>query len=232
MPSSKDEKVYLPEAVTFDTLNRILQAYLRAGAYEKPVSYKDASTRSGVHPTVVSSNNKFLVSTGFLNEESRGTFKLSEKATRYVQLLDWEKTEEAKEPLRELLPESSFVEQILDFVKINKKVTKDELMTKIISISGLPKKRRYMTGVNALFEMLTFSGLLKEEDDAYSSGAPTLTPEKTEVSTKSIKLPSSATIVTAEKEVIPISISINIDENISIEKLKDVIRALKEVLQE
>jgi hypothetical protein len=231
MSSSQEEKVYIPEAVTFETLNRILKAYLRAGAYEKPVSYKDAANRSGVHPTVVSSNNKFLVSSGFLTEGGRGTFKLSEKATRYVQLLDWEKMEEAKEPLKELLPESPFVKQILDYVNINKKVTKEDLMTKIISILGLPKKSRYTAGVNSLFEMLTFSGLLQEEDGTYSSGKQLATSEKLPTITKPIDLPSSATVV-AKKPTIPITVSLMIDEKTDVEQLKKVLRALREVLQE
>jgi len=228
MSDSQEERTYIPEAVTFDTLNRILKAYLRAGGYEKPVSYRAAATRSGVHPTVVSSNNKFLVSSGFLTEEGRGTFKLSEKASRYAQLLDWGKEEEAKKPLREILSEYKFIAQILDYITINRKVTKDELMTRIISMSGIPRNSRYVTGVNSLFEMLTFSELLKEDDGAFSSGKPSVETEVPIIPPQTIELPSEK----AAKITIPISISLMIDEETDVEKLKAVIRALKDVLQE
>jgi len=227
MSGSQEERINIPESATFDTLNRILLAYLRAGAYDRLVSYRDAAARSGVHASVVSLNNKFLVSSGFLTEETRGTFKLSEKATRYAQLLDWGKTEEAKEPLSQLLPEYNFIKRILDFVTINKKVTKDELITRIISECRIRRIPRYITGINALFEMLTFSGLLKEDDGTFSSGKPARV-EVSVVPTKPIELPS----VEAEKPMIPVSISLMIDEEIDIEKLKAVIRALREVLRE
>jgi len=227
MSSSKEKRLHIPEAVTFDTLNRILMAYLKAGAYEKPVGYKDAATKSGVHRTIVSLNNKFFVSSGFLIEEGRANFRLSEKAIRYVQLLDWGKTEEAKEPLRELLPESAFIKDILDYVTINKKVTKDELTTRIISILGIQRRTRYITGINSLFEMLTFSGLLKEEDGTFSMGAPTVP----EVSTRPAR-PVEVTSVEPKKPMVPISISLMVDEETDVEKMKAIIKALREVLQE
>lgn len=229
MSSYQEEEIYIPEAATFETLNRILLAYLRAGAYEKAVSYKDAAVRSGVHRSIVSLNNKFLLSSGFLTEGTRGTFKLSEKATRYAQLLDWGKTEEAKEPLSQLLSEYGFIKRILDFVTINKKVTKDELITKIISECRIQKIPRYITGINTLLEMLTFSGLLKEEDGTFSSGKP----DRAEVSVVSLKPPLEVPPVETKKtSIIPISISITIDEKTDVEKLKAVIRALREALQE
>jgi hypothetical protein len=227
MSSSQEERVYIPEGATFETLNRILMAYLKAGAYEKPVSYRDAAIRSGVHRTIVSLNDKFFVSSGFLTEEGRAAFRLSEKAMKYVQLLDWGKTEEAKEPLGELLAEYGFIKTILDYVTINKKVTKDELMTKVISILGIQRRTRYVTGINSLFDMLTFSGLLKEEDGTFSAVAPSV-PEAVERPARTIELPS----VEPKKPIIPISISLMISEETDIEKLKTIIRALKEVLQE
>jgi hypothetical protein len=227
MSSSQEERVYIPEGATFETLNRILMAYLKAGASEKPVGYRDAATRSGVHRTVVSLNDKFFVSSGFLIEEERATFRLSEKAMKYVQLMDWGKTEEAKEPLGELLAEYGLVKTILDYVAINKKVTKDELMTKIISILGIRRRSRYVTGINSLFDMMTFSGLLKEEDGSFSAVTPTI-PEAVERPKRAIELPT----VEPKKPIIPISISLMINEETNIEKLKAVIQALKEVLQE
>jgi len=232
MSGSQEQKIYIPEAVTFDTLNRILMAYLKAGAYEKPVNYKDAATKSGVHRTIVSLNNKFLISSGFLIEEARGSFRLSETATRYVQLLDWGKTEEAKEPLRELLPKYDFIKNILDYVAINKKVTKDDLTTKMISILGIQKRARYTTGINSLLEMLTFSGLVKEEDGTFSIGESSM---KTTSAKTTPMIPVRSEIsASAEigKKAIPISISLTVTENTNVEKLKAVIRALKEVLQE
>lgn len=219
--------MYIPEGVTFDTLNRILMAYLKAGAYEKPVSYRDAATRAGVHHTVVSLNNKFFVSSGFLIQEGRANYRLSEKAMRYVQLLDWGKTEEAKEPLKELLPEYGLVKTLLDYVAINKKVTKDELTTKVISILGIQRRRRYITGINSLFDLLTFSGLLKEEDGTFSVVTRAPTMPKISEPTIALEVPPAK-----PKLTIPISISLAVNEDTSIEKLKEIIKAVREVLQE
>jgi hypothetical protein len=202
-------------------------AYSKAGAYEKPVNYKDAADKSGVHPSIVSLNNKFLTSAGFLVEQKRGTFKLSENAIRYVQLLDWGKIDEAKEPLRELLPEYHFIKEILDYITINKKVTKDELITKSVTKLKIQKKPRYTTGINSLFEMLTFSGLLKEEDGTFSIGEPTPS-EATMVPSRTAELRPAE----VKKPMIPCTISLTIDENTDVEKLKAIIKALRETLLE
>jgi len=224
------EERNIPENVTFETLNRILLAYLRAGAFEHPVNYQEAAVRSGVNRTIVSLNDKFLVSAGFLNEEGRGTFRLTEKAVRYAQLLDWNKTEEAREPLREILPEYAYVKSLLDFVTINKKVTRDELITHIITDLRIQRGARYTTGMNALLDMLTFSGLLKEEDGSFSA----VRFEKGML--KALQPERPAPIPTSEPEKmgapIPISVSVMVDENTSLEKLKAIIKAVKEALQE
>lgn len=224
------EERNIPENVTFETMNRILLAYLRAGAFEGPVNYREATSRSGVHRTVVSLNNKFLVSAGFLTEEARGTYRLSEKAVRYVQLLDWNKIEESKEPLREILTEYAYFKSLLDFVIINRKVTREDLMTRIITDLGLRRNVRYTMGMNALLDMLVFSGLLKEEDGSYSA----VRFEKGIL--KGTQPERPAPLLTSEPEkkavTMPISISLVVDENTNIEKLKTILKAVKEVLQE
>jgi len=228
--TTEKEKALIPEGIGLEILNRILLAYLKAGANEKAINYMDAAARSGAHHTKVSLNNKFLVAANFLTEEGRGTFKLTEKATKYTQMLDWGRLEEAKEPLREILNDYTLVRTVIDYITINNRVSRDDLITKIVSMSGVTKKTRYVTGVNTMIDMLTFSGLVREDDGmlTYVEKPPKPVPEIT------LPTPSLEKKVgpTPREPIVPITIAISVTESTDVEKLKAVIKAIKEALQD
>jgi len=223
------EKMFIPEGASLEVLNQILIAYLKAGANEKAVHYMDAVTRSGANKAIVSLNNKFLVAANFLMEEERGTFRLTDKATKYTQMLDWGKLEEAKGALRELLNEYPLVRTILDYVSINKTVSRDDLITKIVSIVSVTKKSRYVTGVNTLIDMLTFSGLLREEDGKLAFVEKTPTPISEIMAPPP---PEKEVEILPKAPMFPVTITISVTESTDVEKLKALIKAIREALQD
>jgi hypothetical protein len=168
--SSSVERMCIPESLSFEKLNLVLIAYLKAGADRKAVSYRDASVRSGVTRIAVSANNKFFVYSGFLVEEGRGRFRLTEKGAKYTQLLERGRLEEAKAQLREILKECSLASIILDYVTISNEVVKDDLRRKIGSVAEVSRARRFTVGINALIDMLAFCGLLQEENEMFRRG--------------------------------------------------------------
>lgn len=241
--SKSEERICVPESVSFDKLNRILIAYLKAGADEKTVSYRDASIRSGVSHVNVSANNKFFVYAGFLMEEGRGRFRLTEDGAKYAQLMDWGRLEEAKEQLGKILRGCSLVKIILDYVSLQNEVTRDDLRRKIGSAAHVTRTGRFKIGINALTDMIVFSGLLDEEGDMLKIGmqevevvteeegkeiAPGLFSLRKYVSEHPIR-----GLTVKPKEIsIPISLTINVTDATDVVKLREILRAIKEELLE
>lgn len=54
--------------------------------------------------------------------------------------------------------------KIIDYVRINETVNRSDLLTAIATMAHVPKQAKYVTGINAVIDMLAFSGLLSEED--------------------------------------------------------------------
>lgn len=226
--------MYIPENLNFDQFNRILIAYLKAGASEKAVNYKEAATRAGIHHTVISLNNKFLVSAGFLTEEKKN-FKLTEKGAKYAQTLDWGRLDDAKGLLREILKEYNLVRMILDYVGINKRVSRDDLTTRIGSMIQVPRGDRYTRGITTMIDMLTFSGSLREEEGMLEHvEKPIETTEARPSITETLpSIPQRENIPqipVVTRPSIPITIAVNVSEATDVKKLKKVIRAIKEEL--
>lgn len=232
----------IPEGVSFDKLNRILIAYLKAGADKKAVSYMDASIRSGIRNTMVSRNNKFLLYAGFLSRAKR-RLKLTEQGVKYAQLMDWGRLDEAKDQLAEILKKCPLIEIVLDYVTINNEVTRDDLRRKIGAVAEVSKSIRFTIGINALIDMLAFSGLLQEKDGMYRRGeeiqtvsivGPTgVEREKMRPVTPSAFGTFGELEIAKPKEVsIPISLTVNVTDITDIQKLRKILKVIKEELVE
>lgn len=238
--SANIERMCIPEDLSFDRINLILMAYLKAGADRKAVSYRDASLRSGVSHYTVSKNNKFFAFSGFLTEEAKGRLKLTEKGAKYAQLLDWGKHDEAREQLGEILKECSLVGIILDYSSGRGEVTKDDLRRHIGSVVQVPREARFTVGINALIDMLVFSGLLQEEGQMLRRGVEkAVTPQMIEVKRPITTKPSpfgtfgGLEVMKSPSEVsIPISLTVNITDATDIQKLKQILKAIREELFE
>jgi hypothetical protein len=229
--SESEERMCIPESLSFDTLNLILIAYLKAGADKKAVSYRDASVRSGISHVQISVNNKFFVYSGFLLEEGKGLFRLTEGGAKYAQLLDWGRLEEAKSVLRAILSECSLVRIAVDYVGLNKEVARDDLERKLGSIAEVSKARRFTVGIKALTDMLAFSGLLHEENNMIRRGVIEVEPQ---VETRPTPLPKKAfevpdiVLKPPTETTIPISLTINVTDTTDVQKLREILRAIRE----
>jgi hypothetical protein len=233
--SQREERMCIPEYLSFDRLNLILIAYLKAGADKKAVSYRDASVRSGVPHTIISGNNKFFVYSGFLVEEGKGVFRLTERGTKYAQLLDWGRLDEAKSQLGSILKECSLTKIAVDYITLNKEASRDDLGRKIGSIVGVSKAKRFTAGINTIIDMLVFSGLLFEENNMLRRGVekielPEITPSPLE-DRRTYEFPAGL-IPKKPKVSVPISLTVSISDATDIQKLREILKAIKEELFE
>lgn len=221
------ETIVIPQMVGFDKLVKIIIAYLKVGADKEPKSYSEAAPVAGTSANTVRLNGKFFEYIGMLEGE-RGSFKLTERGKKYAQALDWGKLAEANSILNQLLKDNLLAKRALSYVDIHQPVLKDDLVSQIAIISGKPKENRYVTGIRGFVDMLVTSGLLESD----SSGNLTVIKDKKEEIVET-RQPSSFTLSpTAESPLIslPVTLTINIDEKTDINKLREVLKVIKEIL--
>ena len=170
-----EEEIIIPEKLDFDSLKKILQGYLEAGADKKAVTYNQVASVTGLSGANISLNNKFFVYANLLNEESRGHYKLTSLGINCARSLQWGKLEEAAGLLRTAIKERPLFDKIISFVRLNKEVKRDNLVEHIGSIAKVTRKRRYLVGINAVIDVLVFAKKITEKEGII---ALTESPEK------------------------------------------------------
>lgn len=223
------EEIVVPQMVGFDKLIKIVIAYLKVGAADEPRSYSDVSAVASISTTTVGLNAKFFEYIGML-EGARGSYKLTARGKKYAQALDWGKLAEANSVMKELLKDNVLTKRALGYVDIRQLVTKDDLVSQIAIISGKPREDRYITGIRGFVDMLVTSGLLESD----SSGNLTISKEKREELVEApqpspIAVPSTVKPPTIS---LPITLAISIDEKTDIDKLRELLRTIKEIFSE
>jgi hypothetical protein len=215
-------------------LTKVIIGYLKAQAINEPKSYSDISKISNVSAGNVRLNGSFLVSIGIL-EGQRGDYKLTAEGRKYAQALDWGRFEEANYVLRELLKATKLMQAVTGFIDINKPVDKEDLISQIAVIAGVSKESRLKTGTKAYVDMLITCGLLKEDAEGKIYPGKYLEPSEQKTSTE-MYLPE--TPIKAEKTraetrfAVPITLSFVIDNQTDEERLRKLLKVIKEVFSE
>jgi hypothetical protein len=223
------EEIIVPQMIGFDRLVKIIIGYLKVGAAEGPKSYSEVAKVSSVAANNVGLNAKFFEYIGML-EGDKANYRLTEKGKQYAQALDWGKLAEANSTLKEVLKENALAKKALAYVDINQPVKRDDLVSQIAIIADKPKKGRYITGIQGFVEMLVTSGLLQSD----SIGILTASKEKREELGETY-LPSSLEVhrATSSSAIsLPMTLSINVDDKTDVVKLKEVLKAIKEIFSE
>jgi hypothetical protein len=212
--------------IGLDLLQKIIIAYFKAGGDKVEKSNEEIAQISGVSQNNISSNNKFFASIGLL-EGSRGAYKLTQGGAEYAKALDWGRLNEAQAVLRRTIKDKTLVVRTIGYVDLNKPVNKDDLVGKIANTAGVKNEPRFSVGIRAFVELLILSGLLAEDKDGNVIAA-----EKDFIG-ESIPLKRIVEIPQEEEDaqnVFPVNITIAIDNNTDIEKLKSMLKAIREVL--
>lgn len=124
----------------------------------------------------------------------------------------------------------------MDYIILNKEAPRDDLGRKIGSIAGVSKAKRFTAGINAIIDMLVFSGLLFEENNMLRRGVeevelPEVTPLPPSEDRRVYEFPGLI-LKKPRKVSIPISLTVNISDATDIQKLREILRAIKEELFE
>jgi len=220
-------EIAVPQMIGLNALTKIIVGYLKAGGEKGGVRSQEVAQLADVNPNNVSINNRFLISIGIIEAEARGLNKLTSAGLNYAQALDWGRLDEAKNILAGTIKNRPLIERALSYVDINKPVSKDDLTGKIASIAGVPNEDRYSVGIRGLIDMMISAGLLTEEKDGNLTTESKPSPKEKPV------IPSPSVLETKVQPLnVPVNVTINLGENVDAEKIKSIIRAIRDALSE
>jgi hypothetical protein len=236
--AGEPEEILVPQMLKVEVLSKILVAYLKCGADKAPASSNEVAQLAKVASNNVGLNNRFFESIGLL-EGQRGSYKLTEAGANYARALDWGRVDEANKILFETIKDKPVVQKTVSYVSLNKPVGREDLVGRIATIANVKREPRFETGIKALIDMLVVSNLLKEEESGQLVPA-SISEKPKEALLEPFEVTKEKSLEQKEVESYPkiapqgpaIGLTVMVDSNTDVEKLKAILRAIKEVLAE
>lgn len=144
---------------SYDQLVKIISAYANL---KDPSSPSDVSKLIGMHATIVSRNNRFLVAVGVLEAGKKKL--LTAKGRDLALSLEHNIQQDIVRCWRDLVLANEFLSKLISAVRIRKGMELSTLQAHVAYSAGQPRKSQVMTGAGAVVDILTAAGLLQEED--------------------------------------------------------------------
>ena len=162
----------LPES-NYDTLKVILRAMGKRGGAGTPLTLQEIAESSAFSTRTVSSNNKFLLSTGLATKSGNNIY-LTERGAQLALAVEYDDSEDAGRAWRAVAAENDFFQKILSALDVQGGMKQDEFAERIARNAQAPKKGTFMAGARAIVDILLESGLVAEDS---TSGKLMVTPD-------------------------------------------------------
>jgi hypothetical protein len=137
---------------------KIIQGYRQAGENAAP---SDVAAVIGIHETIVSGNNRFLVALGIVQGGKKKT--ITPAGAELALALDYGEEEQIRAKWRAIVDSSDFLQKVVAAVRIRKGMDESSLETHVAYSAGQPKTPRVITGAGTIVEILKVAGVLREE---------------------------------------------------------------------
>ena len=142
---------------SYKELIKIVQGYGRIGG---EASLTDVATTIAMNETVVSANNKFLVSIGIIKGGKKKT--ITPLGTELAGALEHDMTEEIGAKWRSVVDASDFLQKVIAAVRIRKGMDESTLESHVAYSAGQPKTPSVATGAATVVNILKAAGLLSK----------------------------------------------------------------------
>jgi hypothetical protein len=162
---AEDKMLSLPGS-SWETVKKIIRAFSAAQNEENP-KVEEIASLAGVPRPVVSMNNNFLRSVGFVRPDQ---WKLTEMGVRYALGLEMGNDSMAAENLCELVRAQPILNQLLSLIRARGELKVDTLKAEVMIRLGVHQNDRQAQFVKPLLDMLQESGLVRVMDDIVTVG--------------------------------------------------------------
>lgn len=160
------EEFPLPSS-SYKELIKIIRAYGRIGT---EATLADVSKLAVMGETIVSGNNKFLIALGIIKAGQKKA--ITPLGAELAKALDHEMPDEIASKWRAVVNATDFLERVIAAVRIRKTMDEASLESHVAYSAGQPKTPVVATGARTVVDILTTSGLLKEEGGTLIAVAP------------------------------------------------------------
>jgi len=160
------EEFPLPNS-SYKELIKIIQAYGRIGA---EASLADVGKLTAMNESIVSANNKFLVSIGVVKTGKKKT--ITPIGAELATALEHNLPEEIAAKWRAVVDATDFLQNVIAAVRIRKSMDESSLESHVAYSAGQPKTPAVATGARTVVDILTAAGLLKEEGGTLVAATP------------------------------------------------------------
>ncbi|MHA1423920.1 MAG: hypothetical protein ACTSWA_12785 [Candidatus Thorarchaeota archaeon] len=213
----------IPTRISMKQINELLEGFFYANALQIPITSREAAERTKVNPDVATRNMSFLCDAGFLIKEG-ASYRLTDIGLEYAQWLSWDKYDEASIRLSQILKQYDFAMKIVHYVRVAGPVPKNEVVDRVGVLAGVAKTSQHRRGAIAFVDLLTFSGLTEDDDGTIKIGR-----DKSIISTESISEENGTAKYRLPLEThTPISITLQISSETDPDKLRALIKVIKE----
>ena len=151
------EELKLPHS-SFAELTKLIIAFAKS---KNPSSLSDLNRLTGIHKTLISSNNGFLESIGAI--QGGNSKEATEIGKKLGLALANNMEEEVSKNMRYLLSKNEFVESMLTSLEIKPR-SSEEFQSHIAYSLGKELKGRNRTGSGTLIDMLLTSNIIEEKE--------------------------------------------------------------------
>lgn len=159
---NEQDKLELPKA-SYEIIAKVLHAYAVCG--DKAVSLSEVASKASMDPTNVSRNNGFLLSLNLL--EGGQKKKLSPLGKELAIALGHDMEDDIRAAWAKAITGNAQAIGIVDMLKVQRSVPKDQFPAKVASSLGLVSGRTTTLGVNTLIDILVKSELVLLQENTY-----------------------------------------------------------------
>ena len=130
----------------------------------------DVARVIGIHETIVSANNRFLVAVGIVQGGKKKT--MTSTGRDLALALEHGMESEIRRNWRTIVDTTEFFQQVIAVVRIRKGMDESSLESHVAYSAGQPKTSRTLSGAGTVVEILKVAGLLKEDGGNLVAGTP------------------------------------------------------------
>ncbi|NOS82835.1 MAG: hypothetical protein HOP32_14765 [Nitrospira sp.] len=236
-----EESFRLPQS-SYGELVKIIKGY---GAHNAEAVPDDISKVTGLHPTIVSRNNAFLVGINIVQGGKKKT--ITDRGLSLARALEHDMPHEITKHWKEIVLGNDFLNKVLVAVRIRKGMDTGTLLSHIAYSAGQPKSAGIMAGAAAMIDILRAAALLKEEDGKLIAMVEDVTSAITETSSIEEQFTSKTSVQPSQSGVkdssqnlllplstanIPVTIQLHIQVQCSADDIGNLAPKLRSLIKE
>jgi len=207
----------------------MIEAYNSAGPKAAPRAV--GTLAGGLHPTIVSRNNAFLLAVGII--EGGKLKSITPAGSELARAIEHNIEHQVRSCWRRIVEADEFLGKIVTAVRIRRGMELQALRSHIAYSAGQPKKAGIMAGAGAVVEILKISGMLREEDGklvAAALGEPQVPPEDTKQGRDADESQQQVSQLLSVQGTVPVVIEVQIQ--CTPDQLDDLAVRLKRLMQD